>query len=192
MKVDIFPTAIWIKDYAETIDTTSIVELCNTIKDGDSVGRNYSNRNGWQSLNLSSGSFEELNNLEEHIINESKQFLDQIGYENSLSISNMWFNVNRENSFNIQHIHPRSLLSGVFYLNVPEGSGDLVFHRNSMEDYILSNFNTSRLSVNNTCIMKYKPVKHRLILFPAWLAHSVETSTTDEPRISIAFNIKQK
>jgi len=191
MKLDIFATPIWIKDYSEEFDTSALLNLCNKIKDTDG-GVINSNHNGWHSSHLAPESFEEIENFSHHVINQAELFLDEIGYDNSIYMSYIWFNINKENSLNIQHIHPRTMLSGVFYLSAPDGSGDLIFHRTSTEDYILSNFNLRRHSLNTTSIMKYKPIKNRLILFPAWIPHSVESNKTNEPRISIAFNITQK
>eukprot|EP01050_Picozoa_sp_SAG11_P037488 SAG11_NODE_14805_length_599_cov_0.818000_1_plen_177_part_01 len=35
----------------------------------------------------------------------------------SVSVQNMWANVNRRGDFNIMHTHPNSVLSGVFYVD---------------------------------------------------------------------------
>ena len=36
------------------------------------------------------------------------------------------------------------------------------------------------------------PIPGRLIVFPAWLWHSVETNESDQLRISVSFNIIQQ
>jgi uncharacterized protein (TIGR02466 family) len=191
MRYEIFPSPLWIVNY-DDIDTSSILDLCNTLRNADPTGRVISNRGGWQSMDLSAGSFTELKQFEEELAYQAKLFLDDIGYETNVEISNMWFNINSEKTFNATHIHPKSILSGVFYLEIPEGSGNLVFHRNSHEDFILSSFNVSKFTPSNACEMRFKPVKNRMMLFPAWMPHSVDSTETADSRISIAFNIKQK
>ena len=44
-----------------------------------------------------------------------------------LSINNMWFIINKENSYNKPHTHPFSFLSGAFYSKAAAKSGDIVF-----------------------------------------------------------------
>ena len=37
---------------------------------------------------------------------------------------------------------------------------------------------------------RYSPTPNRLIIFPAWINHSVEENNSNLERISMAFNIK--
>jgi hypothetical protein len=37
-----------------------------------------------------------------------------------------------------------------------------------------------------------EPATGRLLLFPAWLWHEVEQSTSDQPRICVSFNVGMK
>jgi predicted 2-oxoglutarate/Fe(II)-dependent dioxygenase YbiX len=65
----------------------------------------------------------------------------------------------------------QSILSGVFYLSVPEGdSGNIIF----------TNKDGSDNSIH--------PVNGDLLLFSPSMIHRVETNNTNEERISLAFN----
>jgi len=96
-----------------------------------------------------------------------------------IKILEMWANVNNKNNFNIHHVH-EGIISGVFYLQVPENSGRLIL------------CNPAIRSHNHPIRCKdfpIKPQKLALIMFPSWLEHYVEPNQSDEPRISISFNI---
>ena len=97
----------------------------------------------------------------------------------NLRFTEMWANVNTKTNFNAHHIH-EGILSGVFYLKVPENSGRLILsnpavrsdaHYIRCKDYAVD------------------PERLALIFFPSWLMHYVEPSNNDEERISISFNI---
>ncbi len=191
MRHDLFSTPIWIKEYPE-MNVTPILNLCRELKDADPNGRIISNRNGWQSADIYSDTNKELEELEKYILQNSIELLSQMGYNTDIHVTNFWFNVNNENSVNLPHIHDNSILSGVFYLSLGKSPGFLTFHREHKDTYILASHKTHRLTLLNSSTIAYAPVEKRLILFPAWLPHSVDTSGTNEPRISMAFNIKQK
>ena len=91
----------------------------------------------------------------------------------------MWFNINYTGSSNIKHTHPGSALSGVFYINIPDNSGNITFHH--IDSHGLFFTQDSTFSIN--------PHDGLMILFPGTLLHDVEINNSKENRISIAFNI---
>jgi uncharacterized protein (TIGR02466 family) len=96
-----------------------------------------------------------------------------------------WINVTHPGGYNVQHGHPRSYLSGAYYLDVPENSGRICFadprtgakHSMLKADGLLSS-NTLRL----------QPKEGQLLIFPAWLEHYVELNESSLQRTSIAMN----
>lgn len=97
-------------------------------------------------------------------------------------MQSMWANMNFKHCYNAHHTH-EGWLSGVVYLQVPPSSGRLVFTNPAIrsERHLLRD--------NNYPVT---PVKLGCILFPSWLEHYVEPSQSDQPRISISFNIGDK
>ena len=101
-----------------------------------------------------------------------------------LQLGYYWININGNGSYNEKHHHmgikpnskKQSILSGVFFLNIPDGdSGNIVF------------------SVKDKSEVSIKPENGDLLLFPPAMIHRVESNNTNEERISIAFNyIKNK
>ena len=103
----------------------------------------------------------------------------------------VWANVNSKYSYHEQHIHPNSFLSGVYYVKVPKNSGQINFidPKNSMRSLELEPDRTKQLTDPLRRQIDVTPEDGLLLLFPSWLSHEVQQNTTDDERISIAFNL---
>jgi hypothetical protein len=82
-----------------------------------------------------------------------------------------WFNAQGPGQSTSEHTHEEldELLSGVYYLSVPEHSGDIV---------LLDGRLTTRVT----------PTPGMFLFFPPSLSHRVETNQSEEMRLSLAFN----
>jgi len=82
-----------------------------------------------------------------------------------------WLNAQGPGQSTSEHTHDEldELLSGVYYLEVPEGSGDIILQE-------------GRLS------MRVRPQAGMFLFFPPSLNHWVETNRSGEMRLSLAFN----
>jgi uncharacterized protein (TIGR02466 family) len=96
-----------------------------------------------------------------------------------------WVNIHDRGGFNFLHMHDGCLLSGAFYLQVPPGSGSLVF-RDPRPGVIGSPFKGS--GANGHSDVQLAPEAGLVVLFPNWLDHYVEPHENDIPRISLSFN----
>ena len=139
-----------------------------------------SNFGGWHSeCNLHEhGIFKELSSS---LLDIAREIVGP--YSNSdLEFVEMWAMVNDKRSYNAHHIH-EGLLSGVFYLQVPEDSGRLILCNPAVR---------SHSHIIRSKDYPIQPERLALIMFPSWLEHYVEPSNSDGERISISFNIGEK
>jgi uncharacterized protein (TIGR02466 family) len=100
-----------------------------------------------------------------------------------------WININGRGAFNKPHNHPDCLLSGCYYVQVPESvdptSGQIEFlDPRAGANMVSSPYLAFRPS------MGLRPRAGQLLIFPAYLAHWVLPNAEDQDRISIAFNIR--
>jgi len=156
-----------------------------------SDGRVVSNRLGWQSNDIQND--EDIQGLVELINNKLTEVHTYSGIKDNfqLVVDDIWININSKYSYNANHMHFKSFFSGVYYVKVPENSGNIQFtnpsnlQRVSVELYksAFKEFNTF-----NAQNWMFQPVEDLLILFPSWLEHSVGQNLSDHSRISIAFN----
>ncbi len=103
-----------------------------------------------------------------------------------------WANVNGAGAGNAPHIHGGNFWSAVYYVKVPEGEGG----RLTLHDPRLPalRMHSSVLRFKNggpEVLHRLRPTPGQMLLFPAWLSHSVEASQSEEHRISIAMNIRR-
>lgn len=104
-----------------------------------------------------------------------------------LAITGMWANLSSGASALHEHTHPNNYLSGVFYACMPEGSGAIVFkdprpQTRALRPHVLTD------NPLNALELEYPAATGTLLLFPAWLEHSVRPSQPGVERITVAWN----
>ena len=112
-------------------------------------------------------------------------------------IDAMWFNVNTKGSYNKTHTHPGAHLSFVYYVQCPEKCGMLSFEDPREQAMAVQlpfkknpekGWQGERPEEYGQEVF-WLPIPGRMIMFPAWLRHSVEPNQSDEYRISVSGNI---
>lgn len=107
-----------------------------------------------------------------------------------------WANINGRGDYHALHNHPHSYLSGTYYVAVPPQ--DLpAGARNDLAPGCISFFDP-RPQANMTAIrgdaqmeaeFQLLPNAGDLLIWPAWLHHMVHPNASDQPRVSISFNV---
>jgi len=132
----------------------------------------------------------ELNKLlQEGITNSVKEYVDALNinqeeeFFTSIHISNVWANVAEPGSYHRTHIHGNSHLNGIFYLQVPEESG---------ETFIVNPYPTGLETIMKTPNSSVSlSAKSGLgYLFSSALPHYTDVNRSDADRISIVFEVK--
>jgi hypothetical protein len=83
-----------------------------------------------------------------------------------------WFNIAEPGEATAPHRHlVDSVLSGVYYLTVPESSGNLRFFGRGGK------------------VLEIDAIEGLMVLFPSHLRHAVGCNRSEEVRISVAFNL---
>lgn len=183
-----------------TIISTLTLPDYHTIKDplikwiydymNNNKGRIRSNVGGWQS-NSNFYQQQSFTQYLDYIMYGVDTYSKGLGSYN-YTISNMWINVNHKGSSNTLHCHPESLMSGVFYIDVPDDSGRIGFlDPNSFVNAQLHRTVDTKIkrSFNFTQVHSTVPHEGLMLLFPSYLSHYVDTNNSDHDRISIAFNL---
>lgn len=105
-----------------------------------------------------------------------------------LQMSTCWVNVMDSDSSHSLHIHPHSVISGTYYVQMPKNSSAIRF-----EDPRYAQF-MARPPVDPGAPPKLQThfavpaTAGDLILFESWLKHEVPRNSSKTPRISISFN----
>ena len=107
-------------------------------------------------------------------------------------LGNMWANINPPGGMNQPHLHPNSLFSGVYYVKSNPQAGRLKIYDPRPGAQI--NMPTRKPGNPGKDLWRdanIEPIPGRIIMFPAWLWHSVEPNKSNDIRISVSFNFIQ-
>jgi uncharacterized protein (TIGR02466 family) len=105
-----------------------------------------------------------------------------------VSITGCWANINAPGAAHRMHAHPNNFLSGVYYVQVQDRADTINFHDPRAQTAVIRPAVTE-LTAYNTDQVVVAIDTGTLIVFPAWLLHSVDTNQSELPRISISFNV---
>ena len=132
----------------------------------------------------------DLKELKDYIMKVAENFLLDQGYDPSfLNIEPQIFASQMyEGDRHGRHCHPGSLLSGVFYLEVPEGSSDILFYDPRPARDIL-NIPRKQLTDINRSDVTITPKEGTLLIWESWMHHEVLYNKSKEARTTIVFNI---
>ena len=103
-------------------------------------------------------------------------------------ITGCWANVNPDGSPHVTHTHPNNYLSGVYYVRTGSGADRIRFVDPRKQTLLITPRFAERASTNSYEAFINVP-EGRMVMFPAWLAHSVPHNVSGHERVSIAFNV---
>ena len=129
---------------------------------------------------------EELKNIKNFMYESLNKFTKNISQsEQRLVITQCWANKNPPGSKHHEHVHPNSILSGVFYLRQDKTLPPIQFAKSVQAAMKLDPKKYNNLN-SETFLLPC--VAGELLLFPSSLKHSVPTNMGKEARISLSFN----
>ena len=184
----LFPTVLWraeIRPHACRRINEAIVAKLAALRGGTA---NPTAGRGWQSGH-DLHELHELRELTESIDVTVRDILHylRIG-EVAFEITGCWANVNAPGAAHGLHSHPNNFLSGVYYVRVPSGGDTINFHDPRSQAGILRP-PVVELTADNTDQVVVRVGEGTVLLFPAWLPHSVDANRGDRDRISVSFNV---
>ena len=102
-----------------------------------------------------------------------------------LVVTQCWTNRNPPNSKHHEHVHPNSIISGVFYFRQSKTLPPIQFSKSIQESFKL---NPEKYNQVNSETFLLPMVDGELVLFPSSLRHSVPFNKGNETRYSMSFN----
>jgi uncharacterized protein (TIGR02466 family) len=143
---------------------------------------------GWQSVQ----SLHELDDFRDlvacvhRVVPGILRFL-KIGYD-AYQITACWATVLSRGAAHPPHQHPNNYLSGVYYVRTHQGADTINFHDPRNQTGIIRP-PVVELTAENTDHVVVRVKDGTMLVFPAYLQHSVDASASDIERVSISFNI---
>ena len=99
------------------------------------------------------------------------------------SYDSSWVSMFKQGNYGHIHHHCAVDIAGVYYYKTNGEDGNIFF------ECPVPNMETSMGFIPLADRVNFRPIEGRLLLFPGWLKHGIETNETKDTRISLSFNI---
>ena len=183
-----FPTVVYGKDVQ--LDNNKLAQDIVNWSNQDK-GVSKTNYKGWHST-TDMGQKPEYQQLVTELLRMQKEIYDNEHIDRHARLGNMWANINPTDGMNQPHIHPNSLFSGVYYVKSQPNAGRLkIYDPRPGVQLIMPTRKPGNPGRDMWRDANIEPVVGRIIMFPAWLWHSVEPNKSNDLRISVSFNFLQ-
>jgi len=186
--IPMFPTLVWRIELraqiVEAIEARTLAALVRMRRDEAPLAPGQ----GWQSAQ----SLHELEDFRDLVacvrraVSGVLRFL-KIGYD-AFEITACWATILGRGAAHKLHHHPNNFLSAVYYVRTQGGADTINFHDPRSQTGIIRP-PVSELTSENADQVVVKVKNGTLLVFPAYLQHSVDANASEEERVSVSFNV---
>ena len=186
--LSLFPTLVWKiqlrAEVHERIDASAL-GLLHALRQGLPV---LQAGEAWQSGHALHGR-EELHELCDCVSRAAASVLQflKIGAE-AIEITGCWANLYAPGAAHRAHSHPNNYLSAVYYVRTWPGADSINFHDPRSQPGVIRPPVTELTSANTDQVV-VRVRNGTLLVFPAYLQHSVDANAGSESRVSVSFNL---
>jgi uncharacterized protein (TIGR02466 family) len=186
--IPMFPTLVWKvqlkRELHIAIDTKILAAIDSMRREDAELGTGQ----GWQSdQNLHEREeFQDLVSCVHKVAKGALRFW-RIG-DCALELTGCWANVLGKGAAHRLHNHPNNFLSGVYYVRTNPGAEAINFHDPRNQTGIIRP-PVVELTAENTDQVVVRVENGTLLLFPAYLQHSVDVNRSEKERVSVSFNL---
>ena len=179
---------------------TEIKAAAEAIAVDDEAGRRWSREKGYKgytsyaSLNDLPWRAPEFAELVSHLDNHVAAFAKELDMDlggTPLALDSLWINVLEPGGTHAAHIHPHSVISGTYYVDVPQGAGAIRFEDPRLAMMMAAPPRRPRARAENRSFVEIAPRPGMVLLWESFLRHEVPRNDGAEPRISVSFNYNQ-
>ena len=186
--IPMFPTLVWKVQLEENLQQAMNAGVLGVLAKMRRDLPPLTPGEGWQS-DRNIHRFEEFSELISCVNRATQSVLQflRIGYD-AFEVTGCWANVLAKGAVHRAHNHPNNFLSGVYYVRTWPGADSINFHDPRVQTGIIRP-PVVALTAENTDQVVVSVKNGTLLLFPAYLQHSVDANASEEERVSVSFNI---
>ena len=192
----LFPTLLY---EAEACDTTMLGDLAHSIRGlarDDRAGALWSKDHGYAGYT----SYASLNDLPKRdpifadltklLTRHAATFADEAAFDlaRKPKLDSLWVNLLKSGGHHSAHIHPHSIISGTFYVEVPAGSGPIRLEDPRLPLMMAAPTRRNDAPQELQQFVTVQPRPGMLLLWESWLRHEVLPGSGRSERLSISFN----
>jgi uncharacterized protein (TIGR02466 family) len=174
-----------------------IEAACLSIAEDDTAGQRWCAKNGYPGY-TSYASLNDLpwrvpvfgelvKSLDAHV----KAFAGELDYDlgaGKLTLDSLWINILPPGGVHTSHIHPHSVISGTYYVTIPDGASALKFEDPRLGFMMAAPPRKKKAKPDNRQFAYMAPAPGTVLLWESWLRHEVPVNEAESERISVSFN----
>ena len=184
--------------YETTVDDDELLsELAHSIRslaEDDEAGRRWSTEKGYwgytsyASLNDLPKRDPAFDDLKRMLTRHATAFARELAWDVKPKLDSLWVNLLKPGGHHSAHIHPHSILSGTFYVEVPQGGGPIRFEDPRIPMMMAAPVRREDAPDDMRPFVAVEPSAGLLLMWESWLRHEVLAGTAKADRLSISFN----
>ena len=193
-----FPTLIYRADAAAKARLNAELEQASLmLAQDDLVGIKWCEKHGYQgytsfaSINDLAAQIPAFKALEKILDRHAAKFAKALHWDirgGKPVCDSMWVNVLPEGGSHTSHIHTNSVISGTYYVCVPQGAGPIVYEDPRHAMMMAAPPKKQSAPREHKIQVSETPKVGSLLLWESWLRHEVPVNRAEGLRISISFN----
>ncbi len=192
----LFTTPLYQADLGDAAPVDALAHALGVLAREDRAGINWSREHGYNGYT----SYASLNDLPQRdpdiaalvrlIDRHVARFADLAGMElpKKLRLDSLWVNVMQPGASHSGHIHPHSVVSGTFYVAIPDGAGGIRFEDPRLPMLMAAPLRRANADESQQSFVTIQPQAGMLLLWESWLRHAVLPHQGKGQRLSISFN----
>ncbi len=192
----LFVTQLYEADVDDEALVTELAHSIRTFSDEDQAGRRWSREHHYPGYT----SYASLNDLPRRdpafadlakvLTRHARSFAKASAFDldRRPRLDSLWVNLLKSGGQHSGHIHPHSVISGTFYVEVPGGSGSIRFEDPRLPLMMSAPARQGNASEELQPFVTVQPRTGLLLMWESWLRHEVLPGTRRGERLSISFN----
>lgn len=163
----------------------------------DTAGQAWSKQNGYRGYTSYSSPGELWNratafgDLKRKLDKHAGVFAADLGLDldgRRLRLDDLWVNVLKPGGGHSGHLHPHSVISGTYYVDVPAGSAGLKLEDPRLAMMMAAPMRLPDAPQDQQTFVTVAPRAGTMLMWESWLRHEVPPTRSKADRISISFN----
>lgn len=174
-----------------------LIKACRAIAAEDEAGKAWSKAKGYRGY-TSYASLDDLpqrdpsfaalkRELDGHAAAFAKALHFDLG-RRKLKLDSIWINVLEPGGAHSGHIHPHSVLSGTYYLDVPAGASALKLEDPRLPMMMAAPPRSEDAPEAERTFVYIAPKAGEVLMWESFVRHEVPANPARRPRISVSFN----
>ena len=179
------------------VDNAALSKSCRAIASGDKAGQRWCRENNYQgytsyaSLNDLPKRDPEFNTLKQVLDKHAMAFARELHLNlngGKLKLDSMWVNVLEPGGVHTGHIHPQSVLSGTYYVDVPTGASALKLEDPRHPMMMAAPGRLADAPEAERSFVYVAPKAGDVLMWESFVRHEVPMNTAKKSRVSVSFN----